>query len=203
MKPLSPSQKKALAHFRQHQGILRTSQVLDLDIHPRTLYALRDAGLVKPLARGLYRLTELPPLTEPDLVIVSQIIPDGVICLISALAFHEMTTQIPHVVDVALKQGSRRPRLQHPPLRYFWFSDASWQEGTASYRIDGVPVRITNPAKTVADSFKFRRKLGSGIAIEALENYYRRQEFDVSVLMHYARLCRIENVIQPYLEALL
>jgi predicted transcriptional regulator of viral defense system len=199
----SVTKAQAIELFRQHQGILRTSQALGLGIHPRTLYALRDNGLVKPLARGLYRLAELPPLTEPDLVIVSFMIPDGVICLISALAYHAMTTQIPHAVDVALKKGSRRPRLKNPPVRFFWFSNASWQQGAATYMIEEIPVHITSPAKTVADCFKYRGKLGRDVAVEALERYLRRSDSDISELLHYARICRIETVVQPYLEALL
>jgi len=197
------SREEAVYLFRKHKGILRTSQALKLGIHPRTLYALRNAGLVDCLARGLYRLAELPPLTEPDLVTVALKIPDGVICLISALAFHGLTTQIPHVVDVAVEQGHRRPRLPYPPVRFFWFSGVAWREGVATYSVDDVSVRITVPAKTVADSFKYRRKLGRDLALEALERYRRRKDFDVGELLHYARICRVENVMRPYLEMLL
>ena len=118
---------------------------------------------VERLARGLYRLAECPPLTEPDLITVAKKIPNGVICLISALAFHDLTTQIPHAVDVAIEQGSRRPRLKYSPIRIFWFSGDAWHEDVVSYPIDGVPVPITDPAKSIADSFKYRRKLGPTI----------------------------------------
>ncbi|MBN1260076.1 MAG: type IV toxin-antitoxin system AbiEi family antitoxin domain-containing protein [Anaerolineae bacterium] len=197
------SQEEALHLFRGHQGMLRTSQALALGIHPRTLYALHDAGLVERLARGLYRLTELPPLTEPDLVTVALRIPDGVICLISALAFHDLTTQIPHAVDVAVEQGKRGPRLDYPPIRVFWFSGNAWREGFTNYTIDEIPIRVTIPAKTIADSFKYRRKLGQDIALEALERYHQHPDFDVGELLHYARICRVETVIKPYLEMLL
>ncbi len=200
---LSQAQADALDLLRQHDGVLRTSQALQLGIHPRTLYALRDAGWVERLARGLYRLADLPPLTQPDLVTVVLKIPSGVICLISALAFHNLTTQIPHVVDVAVEKGSRRPRLTYPPVRVFWFSGAAWREGVATYELDGIPIPITVPAKTVADSFKYRRKLGHDVALEALERYRRRGDFDVGELLCFARICRVENVIRPYLDALL
>ena len=199
----SESHIEALDLFRRHGGVLRTSHALELGIHPRTLYALHDAGLVERLARGLYRLSELPPLTHPDLVIAALKIPDGVICLTSALAFHNLTTQIPHVVDLAIEQGSRRPRLTYPPIRIFWFSGDAWLEGVNTYKLDEVPIRITVPAKTVADSFKYRRKLGRDIAIEALERLRRRDDFDVEELLHYARVCRVDNVMRPYLDALL
>ncbi|MEA3376604.1 MAG: type IV toxin-antitoxin system AbiEi family antitoxin domain-containing protein [Chloroflexota bacterium] len=188
--------------FREHDGILRTSEALELGIHPRTLRAMRDSDALDRLARGLYRLADLPPLSNPDLVVVALKVPDGVICLVSALAFHDLTTEIPHSVDVALEKGSWRPRLRHPPLRVFWFSGPAWQEGVGTYQVDGVPVRITVPSKTVADMFKFRRQLGLDIALEALKAYRERDAFDVGELLHYARVCRVEEVMTPYLEAL-
>jgi predicted transcriptional regulator of viral defense system len=188
--------------FREHDGILRTSEALELGIHSRTLRAMRDSGALDRLARGLYRLADLPPLSNPDLVVAALKVPDGVICLVSALAFHDLTTEIPHSVDVALEKGSWRPRLRHPPLRVFWFSGPAWHEGVGTYQVDGIPVRITVPAKTVADMFKFRRRLGLDIALEALKAYREGEFFDVGELLHYARVCRVEEVMTPYLEAL-
>ena len=188
--------------FREHDGILRTSEALELGVHPRTLYKMRDSGLLERLARGLYRLADLAPLSNPDLVTVALKVPDGVICLVSALAFHELTTEIPHAVDVALQKGSPSPRLEHPPLRVFWFSGPAWREGVGTYQVDKIPVRITTPAKTVADMFKFRRQLGLDIALEALRAYRERDDFDVSELLHYACVCRVRTVMKPYLEVI-
>ncbi len=196
-------QEEALAIFREHGGILRTKDVLALGIHPRTLYALRDLGKIERLSRGLYRLVALPPLSHHDLVIVVQRYPEAVICLISALDFHDLTTQIPHVVDVAIEQGATRPSLNYPPLRVFHFSGEAWSEGVEVHEMDGTSVRVYGPAKSVADIFKYRHKLGLDIAIEALERYRKHSSFDVSRLMRYARICRVENVMRPYLEALL
>ena len=195
--------EEAIALFRDHGGTLRTSEALRLGIAPRTLYALRDAGTLDQLARGLYRLAELPPLSNPDLIIAAQKVPQGVICLVSALAYHELTTLIPHAVDLALESGSRRPRLSFPPVRVFWFSGSAWSEGIKVHQLDDTPVRIYDPEKSVADAFKFRRRLGIDLAIEALKAYRTRPNFDVSKLLHYARICRVEQVLSPYLEALL
>ncbi len=195
--------EEAIALFREQGGTLRTSEALRLGIAPRTLYALRDAGMLEQLARGLYRLGDLPPLSHPDLVIVAHKAPRGVVCLVSALAYHELTTQIPHAVDLALQSGSRRLRLTFPPLRVFWFSEAAWSEGVEVHQLDGIAVRIYGAEKSVADTFKFRRKLGLDLAIEALKTYRTRPGFDVARLLHYARLCRVERVMSPYLEALL
>jgi predicted transcriptional regulator of viral defense system len=195
--------QKAITLFREHGGTLRTGEALRLGIHPRTLYAMRDAGVLERLSRGLYRLAEMPPLSSPDLIIVALRIPKAVICLISALAFHELTTQVTHAVDIALRSGAERPRLDYPPLRIFWFSGPAWSEGVETHHIDGTPVQIYSPEKSVTDSFKYRRKLGLDVAIEALKLYRQHRDFDAVKLLHFARICRVERVMKPYLEALL
>ena len=197
------SVQKAIALFRQRGGSLRTAEALRLGIHPRVLYAMRDSGVLEQLGRGLYRLADLPPLSNPDLTTVALKVPQAVICLVSALAFHELTTQVPHAVDVALHNRAERPRLDYPPLRVFWFSGPAWSEGVETHPIDRVPVRIYGPEKSVADVFKYRRKIGLDVALEALGLYRQCAGLDVGRLLHYARICRVESVIRPYLEALL
>lgn len=182
---------------------LRTAQARALGIHPRTLYALRDAGDLEQIARGLYRLRELPLLGNPDLVTVALKVPRGVICLLSALAIHEMTTQVPHEVHLALERGSEPPRLDHPPLRLFWFSGPAFSEGIEAHKVDGIEVRVYSPEKTVADCFKYRNKLGIDVAVEALRLYRRRKRARLDELMRLARVCRVERVMRPYLEATL
>lgn len=194
---------EATARFREHSGLLRTSEALRLGIHPRTLYAMREAQIITRLGRGLYRLADLPPLGNPDLVSVAMKVPAGVICLVSALAYHELTTQIPHEVHLALPRGTEPPRLDYPPLRVFWFSGAAFTEGIEKHALDGVAVRIYSPEKTLADSFKYRHKLGLDIAVEALRRYYERRAIRASELLRFARICRVEQVMRPYLEALL
>src|SRR5437762_583371 len=117
----SPSVLKAAAVFSRGGGVLRMAAAVKAGIHRRTLYAMRDAGIIEQLSRGLYRLTDGPPLGQPDLVTVALKVPHGVICLISALAYHELTTQIPHQVYVATPRNSEPPRLDYPPVRPFRF----------------------------------------------------------------------------------
>jgi len=164
---------------------------------------MRDSGILEQISRGLYRLAELPALGNPDLITVALKIRNGVICLISALAFHELTTQVPHEVYVAIKQGSEPPRLEFPPVRLFWFSGDAFTDGLEIRKVGGVPLRIYSPEKTVADCFKHRNKIGLDIALEALKTYRRRKSFKVDKLLHFARVCRVENIMRPYLEALL
>jgi predicted transcriptional regulator of viral defense system len=195
--------EKAKKTFRSNGGALRMNQALRAGIHRRMLYSMLEAGVIERLNRGLYRLTNLPPLGNPDLVSVSLKIPNGVICLISALAYHEITTQIPHEVYVALERGTEPPRLGHPPVRIFWFSGQAFTIGIQTHKIDGIPVRIYSPEKTIADCFKYRNKIGLDTAIEGLKLYREKKRFKPEDLMQIARTCRVEKVIRPYLEALL
>jgi predicted transcriptional regulator of viral defense system len=193
--------QKAEFIFREHNGILRTSQAKVLGIDPKTIAEMGEAGLVIKVSRGLYRLAEYPPLDYPDLVIVASRIPKAVICLISALAFHNLTTQIPHKVFIALPQSVRRPRIEYPQLDVIWLSEKAYEPGIEEHILDGISVPIYGRAKTVTDCFKFRGKLGKDIAIEALKDYVQLPEADIEELLQYARINRVEHVMRPYLEA--
>lgn len=190
--------------FAKHGGMLRTSKAIRLGIHPRTLYALRDAGEIETVGRGLYRLATAPPLTAPDWVTVALRAPRAVICLISALAYHGLTTQIPHAIDLALPSHSQASRFDGMPIRVFWFSGPAYSAGVQVTNIDSVPIRVYSPEKTIADCFKYRNKLGLDIAIEALRAYRERHKKpNRRALLHYAQVCRVEKVMRPYLEAIL
>lgn len=194
--------KVAESLFRQHGGMLRATEAIALGIHPRTLYQLRDEERLVTVSRGLYRLATLPELAEPDLIPVARRIPQAVVCLISALAFHEITTEIPHEICIALPRTVKRPRLDYPPLRVFWFSGDAMTAGIKEHKIDGVAVKIFEPEKTVADCFKFRNRIGLDVAIQALKLCRERRGSTPRTLLHYARICRVEHVMRPYLEAL-
>jgi predicted transcriptional regulator of viral defense system len=182
--------------------MLRTFRALSLGIHPRVLYSLRDAGRLQQVSRGLYRLAELPELGNPDLAAVASRVPQGVICLISALAFHEITTQIPHRVDVAVPRGTKHPRLDFPPIRLFRFSAPMHEAGVETRKVDGVDVHVYSAAKTIADCFRFRNRIGIDVAVEALRLFHTRKKAPMRELLEYARLCRVERVMKPYIEAL-
>jgi len=194
---------RAIVVFKKHGGILRTGQAIRSGIHPSTLYSMRDDGTLEIVSRGVYRLADSEPLGNPDLVTVATRIPLGVVCLISALSFHELTTQIPHEVHVALSRGSEEPRLDHPPIRTYRFSGEAFTEGVEIHKFDGVSVRIYNPEKTLADCFKFRNRIGLDTAVEAVRFYRERRPVKVDDLMRYASICRVKKIIRPYLEAIL
>jgi predicted transcriptional regulator of viral defense system len=200
---LTESVRKAAQIFRRHGGLLRTSRALELGIHPRTLYGLRDSGQIVEVSRGVYRLASLGEIKDPDLVTVAVRIPKAIICLISALHFHNITTQIPHAVDVAVQRGTKTPRLDHPPLRVFRFSKEALVAGIETHTLDSVSIRIFSAEKTVADCFKFRNKIGLDVAIEGLKLCMERKRSRPQELLQYARVCRVQEVMRPYLEALL
>jgi predicted transcriptional regulator of viral defense system len=193
---------KAERAFRQHGGMLRTSQAIQLGIHPRTLYEMRDTNRLVRLGRGLYRLADAPETEHLDLISVAAKVPDGVICLISALSFHGITTEVPHEVYLAVRHGKERPRLDYPPLRIFRFSEGTISAEVEKHRMGGVQIHVFGPAKTVADCFKFRHKIGVDVAVEGLRLCLGRGKAKPAQILHYARLCRVERVIRPYLEAL-
>lgn len=195
---------KARQVFAEHRGMLRTSNAIRLGIHPRTLYALRDSGEIEQVGRGLYRLTSAPLLSSPDLVPIAFRIPNAVVCLISALAHHSLTTQIPHAVDIALPSHAQIPKIDGIPLRVFWYPESSFRAGVDLTAIDGVSVRIYSPEKTIADCFKYRNKIGLDLAIEALKSYRERTpKPNRAALMKFAKINRVQRVMRPYLEAVL
>lgn len=195
---------KARRVFSQHRGMLRTSDAIRLGVHPRTLYALRDSGEIEQVARGFYRLSKKPALTNPDLVAVALRIPRAVICLISALAHHGLTTQVPHTVDVALPGHAQIPKLGGIPLCVFWYSEPSFSAGVQSVSIDGVGVKIYSPEKSIADCFKYRNKIGLDVAVQALRTYRERtRKPDLKLISKFAGVDRVEKVMRPYLEAVL
>ena len=160
-------------------------------------------GIVEPVSRGIYRLAELPPMGNPDLVTVSLRFPKAVVCLVSALAFHDMTTQIPRAVSVAVPRGSRPPSLDYPPVQAHRFSTQAYEHGIETHLMDGAEVKVYSREKTLADSFKFRNRIGMDVVLEALRLYRERHGFNPGAVLGSARACRVENVIRPYLEAML
>jgi predicted transcriptional regulator of viral defense system len=195
---------KARQVFTEHGGMLRTGKAIQLGIHPRTLYALRDSGEIERVGRGLYRLSAAPPLSSPDLVPIAIRIPRAVICLISALAHHGLTTQVPHAVDVALPSHAQVPKVDGVPLRVFWYPESSFRAGVDVATVDDASVRIYSPEKTITDCFKYRNKIGLDVAIEALRAYRQRTpKPNRAALIKFAQINRVQKVMRPYLEAIL
>ena len=191
--------EKARQIIRECGGMIKTSEAIQAGIHPRTFYQLRDMGDLEQLSRGIYRLAEIETVSNPDLVIVATRIPNSVTCLISALSFHEITTQIPHEVSAAIPKDSKAPVVDYPPIQFHKFSEDSFQAGVEEHQIDGVTVKVYSPEKTLADCFKFRNKIGMDIVLEALKLYKSRMKFDHKKILEYAMICRVDKIVLPYL----
>jgi predicted transcriptional regulator of viral defense system len=202
-KPESNAIKRAKELVSAHSGTFRVKEAINAGVHPRTLYTMRDEGIIEKLGRGVYRFADMPVLGNPDLATVAMKVPKGVICLISALSYHEITTEIPHQIYLALPRGAEPPRMDYPPLRIFWFSGPAFEEGIENHDVDGIHIMVYSPEKTLADCFKYRNKIGLDVVLEALKFYRQRKRFKVDELMRYARICRVEKVMRPYVETIL
>ena len=189
--------------FQKHGGLLRSKQARLLGINSRTIAEMCNANMLERLGRGLYRLTSLPPLEYPDFVQVAIRVPKAVLCLLSALACHNLTTEIPDKVYIALPQSVRTPQFTYPPLDVVWLSKAAHETGVEIHQLDGIAVPIYSASKTVTDCFKFRNKIGQDIAIQALRAYVLSPNVDFDGLLYHARINRIETILQPYLETML
>ena len=183
-------------------GVLRPRDLDSYNI-PRTyLSRLCSAGKLQRIGRGLYVLPGSGATEHHSLAEAGKRVPKGVVCLLSALSFHELTTQAPFEVWLAISEKAWRPRLEYPPLRIVYFSQAALNAGVEEHKLEGVTVHVYSPAKTVADCFKYRNKIGLDVAIEALRECRRARHWTMDDLWHYAAICRVQNVMRPYLESL-
>jgi predicted transcriptional regulator of viral defense system len=192
-----------VAALARKAGVLRPRDLAPHDIPRHYLRSAEEQGLIKRTARGLYLPANAPLTEHHSLAEVAKRVPHGIICLLSALRFHDIGTQNPFEVWLAIGNKDRAPRSGSPALRVVRFSGRAFEYGQERHVIEGVPVRITSIAKTVADCFKYRNKIGLDVALEALRDCLRRKKSTPSAILEAARVSRVENVLRPYLEALL
>jgi len=197
------SLQKAVKIFQSKGGILRYNEAIKEGIHSRTLYELKDLGIIEQLDRGLYAIVGLPGVSDPDLVTVSKKVPKGVICLISALNFHGLTNQIPHYMHIAIPQQIKAPKIEYPPVRFYWFSKEIWESGIEEHIINKIKVKVYSKEKTIVDCFKHRNKIGIEVSIEALRNYWESGKADLEKIQQIAKISKVEKVIKPYLETII
>ena len=178
-------------------GVLRARDLADAAIPPVILSRLVASGQLTRLSRGLYALPDRAVSEHHQLAEVAVRSPQAVFCLLTALRFHDLTTQNPHELWVALPNKARSPRIDYPPMRIVRFSGAALTEGVETHTVDGVSVRVYSVAKTVADCFKFRHKIGLDVAMQALQETWRTKRVSMDELWRYAILCRVANVMRP------
>lgn len=193
-----------ILELAQKRGIVTSKELRGMGVHPQSLKRLADSGRLVRVARGHYRLPDFDyPITEHHgLVLASVIVPHGVICLLSALHFHGIGTQLPRKVWIALPRASWTPRVEYPPLRVVHMAKSSFNVGIEEHSLEGQSVRVYDVAKTVVDCFRFRNVIGMDAALEALNESWRERRINSSVVAEYAQLCRVWTVLRPYLEAI-
>lgn len=201
VKPPLNHEQHVLALARK-QPLLRAREVAAKGLSTMTLSRLVAAGKLERVARGVYSLPDQSISAQRSLAEVVIRVPRGVVCLLSALRLHEIGTQAPFEVWLAIPQTVPTPRLQRPALRVVRMSGAALTEGVEHVEVDGVRVPVFNLAKTVADCFKYRNKIGLDVALEALGEAWRARRVSMDDLWHYATIDRVHNVMRPYLEAL-
>jgi len=192
-----------IVRLARYRGILRSRDLASLDIPRRHLTRLVEQGVLVRSGRGLYLLASAEVSENHSLAEACKRVSGGIVCLLSALRFHGLTTQNPWEVWMAITPASRKPKVDHPPLRVVRFSGEAFTEGTEHHRIEGVDVRIYSAAKTVADCFKYRHKVGVDIAVEALRDAWQKRKVTAEQISHYSEVCRVTNVMRPYLDSLL
>ena len=198
---MAKTYQKIMRYVGQH-GMVRPRDIEAIGLPREYLVRLHRQGKLNRSGRGIYILPEAAVTERHSYAEVTKRVPEAVICLLSALTFHEITTQSPAAVWIALGKGARTPALNSPSLRIVRLSGSSLTEGIENHRVDGVPIRIYSAAKTVADCFKFRNKIGLDVAIEALKDSVRQKKAKINEIYRYAKMCRVSNVIRPYMETL-
>lgn len=196
------SAERQIVKLARRKGLLRARDLRPLAIPRRHLARLVAEGVLLRSGRGLYALADAAASEHRSLAEVCARVPAGVVCLLSALRFHGLTTQNPWEVWLAITPASRKPRIDHPPVRVVRFSGPAFTEGVEYHRIDGIAVKIYSPAKTVADCFKYRNKIGVDVAIEALRDAWSKRAATADQLWQFAKVCRVTNVMRPYLETI-
>ena len=194
------SQRDRAVELLKERGAMRRIELSDAGVHPETLSRLVEEGILTRVSRGLYQLTDADITAPHDLAEVAKRVPKGVICLISALQFHELTLQTPSRVWVAIGPKARKPKIEYPPTRIVRFGERALSLGVQTHAIDGVPVPIFDPAKTVVDCFRFRKLVGFDVALEGLHNVVKSGKAKPAEIVQYARDTRIWSVLRPYLE---
>ena len=200
---MKPIYAELIEFIQKKGGYARSAELIKAGFYKAAIYAAMKEGHIARLKNGLYALADIQDISHPDLVTASVTIPNGVICLITALSFYEVTDEIPRHIDVAVPAGLKVTPVNDLPVRIYHFSSSTWKEGTEVQKLDKHEIKIYSLAKTIADCFKFRNQIGVDVARSALKNAFEQKKVSHQEIMKYAKICRVTNVIKPILETLL
>lgn len=192
-----------IKYLKNHGGVARTSSIREAGFHPSLLAASVKEGKIEKIGKGLYKLFGEDFAGHSDLIVSLLQAPQGVICLISALSFYEVTDEIPRRVDVAIMRGTRTNKIKYPPVNFYRFAPIAWNAGVEEHRIGNHTIKVYSLAKTIADCFKFRNKIGIDVARAALKAAISQKGISPKEIMRYAKICRVTNIIKPVLEAII
>lgn len=196
------TQTQRVLDLVRQMGVLRPTNLKDIDIPRVVLTRLTASGQLEKVGRGLYRLPDVSISEQESLVTIAVKVPQAVFCLLTALQIHELTTQLPRQIWIAMPQGSHTPKIDYPPVKMVQFTGDAFSEGIEVIQADRVALRVYGVAKTVADCFKHRSKIGLDVAIEALKDALAQKKASANDLWRFAKICRVANVMRPYLETL-
>lgn len=193
--------QKAL-HLLRQKGVVRSSEFVKEGIPRVIIYRLLANQQLQKISRGVYCLPEEQFSEKESLLVISTRVPQAVFCLLTALQIHELTTQLPRKIWIAMPLNSRLPKIDYPPLKMVKYSGQAYSEGIEIRKDDGVEYRVYNVAKTIADCFKHRNKIGIDIALEALKEAFAKNKVTIDELWHYSKICRVSTIMQAYIEAI-
>ena len=194
--------KQQVINVVRAQSVVRPKDLKELGLPKDYLYLLEKEGIIDRISRGLYQWPDKDLGRYQSLVEVSKRVPKAVLALLSALNYHNMTTQNPYEIWLAIDRKAWRPEISYPPVRFVTMSGEALYAGVEEHSIDGGVIKVFCPAKTVADCFKYRNKVGLDVALEALREGWSARKFTMDELLHYAEICRVKKVMQPYIECL-
>lgn len=195
--------KKIIKIFMAHNGYARSKDILAEGIHPRDIKSNLDKGLIIKVKNGLYRLSDTPVISNQSFIDLACAVPEGVICLLSALSYYELTTFNPSIISVAIHRKSWRPKIEYPPVEFYYFSKKQFESGIDKIKIGDHKISIYCREKTICDCFRYRNKLGIDIAKEGLSEYLHRKDRNLERLLEYAKICRVKALMEIWINAMI
>ena len=195
--------KKIIKIFNMHNGYARSKDILAGGIHPRDIKSITSEGIIIKVKNGLYKLSDTPVISNQSFIDLSRAVPDGVICLLSALSYYEFTTFNPSIISMAIHRKSWRPKIEYPPVEFYYFSKKQFESGINIIKIANNNINIYCKEKTICDCFRYRNKLGIDIAKEGLSEYLKRKDRNIEKLLEYAEICRVKKLMEIWINAMI
>ncbi len=200
---INKKHKKIIKILKTRNGYARSKDILAEGIHQRDIRSILDKGIVIKVKNGLYRLSDIPVISNQSFIDLACAVPEGVICLLSALSYYELTTFNPSVISMAIHRKSWRPKIEYPPVEFYYFSKKQFEAGIDKIKIRDHKINIYCREKTICDCFRYRNKLGIDIAKEGLSEYIKQKDRNLEKLLKYAEICRVKTLMEIWINAMI